>query len=140
MKLAEIQAQVGEWARRNFGIAGGYVRKAPPHSWQPLMGLVEEVGELTHAFLKRSQGIRGTLEEHNAAIRDAVGDILIYLLDFAEIESLNVQAILEETWERVSRRDWTKNAATGGDVPATDMPSMIGHREFMKNVGRWRDE
>jgi NTP pyrophosphatase (non-canonical NTP hydrolase) len=114
LDLSQIQEQVGTWARRNFGIDGGYGRKAPPSSWQSLLGMVEEVGELAHAYLKRAQGIRGTTAEHDAAIRDAIGDILIYMLDFASLEGLNVSRILNDTWEKVSQRDWKKNAVDGG--------------------------
>jgi hypothetical protein len=44
-----------------------------------LMGVQEEVGELTHHHLKAKQSIR-TNEDHIAEGQDAVGDIMIYLL------------------------------------------------------------
>ena len=70
--LREIQVEQHEWSLRNFG----------PHGPDdPLDGLIEEFGELHHAVLKRRQGIRGTAEEHDAAERDALGDMVIYALD-----------------------------------------------------------
>jgi NTP pyrophosphatase (non-canonical NTP hydrolase) len=68
-----FQQEVDEWSRQNFG-------SSP--AWQPLMGLLEEVGELAHAYLKRAQGIRGTKEEHDAAERDALGDIMVFLAHY----------------------------------------------------------
>ncbi len=46
---AEIQAEVRVWSQRNFQNA------VPEHSW---LGMLEELGELSHAILKRQQGIR----------------------------------------------------------------------------------
>ena len=70
--LREIQVEQHAWSLKNFG----------PHGPDdPLDGLIEEFGELHHAVLKRRQGIRGTAEEHDAAERDALGDMVIYLLD-----------------------------------------------------------
>jgi hypothetical protein len=42
-------------------------------------GIVEELGELAHANLKSKQNIRGSQVEHEAAAKDAVGDIVVYL-------------------------------------------------------------
>jgi NTP pyrophosphatase (non-canonical NTP hydrolase) len=102
--LTQIQLEIEAWSVRNFG-------KQP--SWCPLLGVTEEVGELSHAYLKRQQGIRGTTEEHNEALRDAVGDIMIYLLDFCGREGINLEDILDETWNQVKQRDWNKNKVDG---------------------------
>jgi NTP pyrophosphatase (non-canonical NTP hydrolase) len=104
LDLALIQEQVKEWANRNFGNV---------QSWQPLIGMQEELGELSHAFLKREQGIRGTVGEHNAAIRDALGDIVIYMLDFCQRENIELEEVIRLTWSAVKVRDWQKNPATG---------------------------
>lgn len=45
-----------------------------------VMGVIEELGELAHAHLKEDQAIRGTAKEHQAAAKDAIGDISVYLL------------------------------------------------------------
>lgn len=99
--MKNVQHELVEWSLHNFG---------DRPAWQPLLGLVEEVGELSHAYLKRAQGIR-TNEDHNAQIRDAVGDILIYLLDFCNAEGVDAQQILDDTWEHVKKRDWKQDPA-----------------------------
>lgn len=109
MELNEIQQQHREWQLRNFG-------EHP--AWHPLLGVGEEVGELQHAFLKREQGIRGTKEEHDAAIRDAVADILIYLCDFCNCEKIDMLEELNKTWLEVSKRDWKKNSVNGSAPPS----------------------
>ena len=79
--LREIQVEQHAWSLKNFG----------PHGPDdPLDGLIEEFGELHHAVLKRRQGIRGTAEEHDAAERDALGDMAIYALDL--LSSVGVKA------------------------------------------------
>lgn len=75
INFADLQKQVGEWSRRNFP------NNTPDN---PFKGMVEELGELAHALLKKEQGIRGTPEEHDVAAKDAVGDLLVYTADFCE--------------------------------------------------------
>lgn len=72
---AQLIKERDEWVARNFPPIPGEV---PGND--SVLGCIEELGELTHGFLKLKQGIRGTPEEHNAAMRDAVGDLIIYLL------------------------------------------------------------
>lgn len=81
----QLQTENGIWASRNFGTD----RKA---IW-PLWGLLEELGELTHARLKREQGIRGTVEEHLAAERDAVADSIIFFADVCNTQGWQMEAI-----------------------------------------------
>jgi NTP pyrophosphatase (non-canonical NTP hydrolase) len=82
LTFAGLQSQVGDWSRRNFP------NNSPA---DPFYGIVEEVGELSHAILKARQGIRGTKAEHEAAERDAIGDIVIYLADFAGRNELELE-------------------------------------------------
>ncbi len=79
MNFAKLQSEVGEWSRYNF---------PNNEKWFPLLGLVEEQGELFHAVLKAKQGIRGTPGEHRLAMVDAVGDTTIYMMDFCERNSV----------------------------------------------------
>src|SRR6185503_13269547 len=99
--LRLMQREVSEWVARNFD------PNRP--SWHPLLGIQEEVGELSHAFLKRAQGIRGTAEQHTEGIKDALADAIIYMLDFCNKEGIDLQAELERTWDKVKQRDWKKN-------------------------------
>jgi NTP pyrophosphatase (non-canonical NTP hydrolase) len=66
----KTQREVEVWARRNFPNAVLV---------EPVAGMLEELGELAHAVLKKEQGIRQD-EDHDAQIVDALGDIMIYLL------------------------------------------------------------
>ena len=83
-----------------------------PH--QPLLGIQEEVGELSHAHLKMEQGIR-TNEDHQAAKIDAVGDIVIYLADYCNQNGIFLDSAVEQTWAEVQMRNWKKNKVNGGE-------------------------
>jgi len=77
MDYEQLQAEVGEWSREQFGT------EQPAR--YPLLGAGEEFGELTHSVLKKKQGIR--LDEEDVGTEaeiDAVGDIIVYLMDFCE--------------------------------------------------------
>lgn len=100
MNFSQLQLEVLNWSINNFG-------NQP--SWKPLLGVQEEVGELSHAYLKRSQGIRKSDTVWRAEMEDAVADIIIYLADFCSKEAISMQEVVEETWSRVSKRDWKKN-------------------------------
>jgi|LGVF01.2.fsa_nt_gb NTP pyrophosphatase (non-canonical NTP hydrolase) len=79
-------------------------------------GVVEEVGELAHADLKKKQGIRGTSAEFDAEARDAVGDIMIYLMGYCTQRGWLLSEVLQDTWEKVvSKRDWVKYPGNGID-------------------------
>jgi NTP pyrophosphatase (non-canonical NTP hydrolase) len=108
--MKKIQAEIFEWSTRNFGEL--------PNSQIPLrissfLGMVEEVGELAHAVLKWSQGIRGTAEEHQAEVEDSIADLLVYTLDFCARNNMDAEMLLANVWAKVKLRDWKKNAATG---------------------------
>lgn len=127
LTIRELQKQYVAWSQYNFP-------NKKPH--EPLLGIFEELGELAeqapmnlhliqaliyighlaHAHLKREQGIRGTADEHHAKAKDAVGDILIFLIDYCDKQGYDLQEIAETTWAEVSKRDWKKDAKTGGSV------------------------
>lgn len=95
----KLQNEVSTWSKKNFG-EQAYI--------MPLMGMVEELGELHHGILKQLQGIRGD-EDHEQQIADAIGDLLIYTADFCARRGLDLQIIITNTWEKVKKRDWKKN-------------------------------
>ena len=161
--LTEIYKEHGIWEAKNF-----------PDSTADdnILGIIEEIGELAHAILKQKQGIR-TNENHTADIRDAVADIMIFLLGYVrkrksdlvlgieceeDIEPVNLMHYLStlsvkagfiardregrylqgdlfsiiaslqqisahfsfdflenlnQVWEEVKQRDWSKNKETG---------------------------
>lgn len=103
-RLRELQEQIEEWTGKNF----------PSHPLhQPILGMVEEVGELSHAVLKREQKIRLD-EDHDEGVRDAVGDICIYLMDFCNIEGIDLIDCIEVAWDKVRVRDWEKHRGEHG--------------------------
>ena len=102
--LDALQDQLSAWVKHNFG--GGDATK-------PILGAMEELGELCHAHLKQQQGIRGTSTEHEAAARDAVGDIVIYLIDYCNERGWRMADILAETSAEVLVRDWKLYPSTG---------------------------
>ena len=104
--LRLFQDEVSEWSHRNFP------KQEPVH---PLLGVSEETGELSHAYLKREQGIRGTYGEHTEDMKDAVGDILVYLADFCNRNRLDFADCVKLAWSRVSHRDWVTDPENGMD-------------------------
>lgn len=102
--IREIQSENSEWAVRNF-----------PNSelWMPVMGAGEECGELFHSILKMYQGIRGTKGEHLVAAEDAIGDIVIYLMDVCNKLEIDLETVVNETWDTVINRDWVERPNTG---------------------------
>lgn len=114
MNLRYVQKLVGEWATRNFPTEKRIT------SLRCTLGVSEETGELAHAILKRDQGIRGTEEEHIAAAKDAIGDIAVYIMHLCHVEGWDLEAIICETAEHVTRRDWVADPERGG-VAATDV-------------------
>jgi NTP pyrophosphatase (non-canonical NTP hydrolase) len=95
------QTAVADWIARNFpGDTGIHCRT---------LGLVEEVGELCRALVKREQGIRGTTEEWDLEIRKELGDCFIKLLDVAEQTGFDLATVATLRWMDVRQRDWIKN-------------------------------
>lgn len=106
ISLRALQREQAPWVKRNFG---------DRPSWHPLLGVGEEYGELSHAYLKAEQGIRGTPEEHRAAKVDAVADIVIFLCDYCTAEGIDLEDAVARTWEQVRKRDWTRDPQGGGE-------------------------
>lgn len=104
MDLYHFQKESKKWGDHNF-----------PNNepWQPLLGVGEELGELDHAYLKSTQGIRGTIVEHLVDMEDAVGDIIIYLADFCNRMNIDLDRAVHTAWTEVSKRDWIKYPKDG---------------------------
>lgn len=101
--LKKIQKEQVEWAKSNFG---------DKPSWMPLLGAMEELGELSHAHLKNEQKIRMN-EPHFENKKDAVADIIIYLCDYCTSQNIDIQSVLQDTWDNVKKRNWNKNKIDG---------------------------
>jgi len=101
--LKKLQQEQKIWADYNF---------PNKQSWHPLMGAVEELGELAHAHLKTDQGIR-TNKPLEELAKNAIGDIIIYLVGYCSQMGFDLESIVEETWQEVKQRDWIKYPMNG---------------------------
>jgi len=104
--LKTIQAEHREWIAHNFPGETDH---------QAVFGMVEELGELAHHLLKREQGIRGgdNPEYHDAEIRDACADLVIFMMTVADNEGFDLMDAILEAWDTVKRRDWVKFPVDG---------------------------
>lgn len=101
--LRKIQMEQCEWATRNFGKIN-FVDN--------MLGVVEEVGELSHSVLKEKQGIRVD-ENHAEKAKDAMGDIIIYIAGMCNARGWDLEDIVENVWSSVSKRNWKKHPKKG---------------------------
>ena len=95
--LTTLQDDVQQWVVRNFGT---------DNELATVVGLVEEVGEMCRAVVKRSQGIRGSEEEWTAELRKESADVLIKLCDIAQFNGFSLAEAVAERWGKVRQRDW----------------------------------
>lgn len=121
MDLNELQQQRKEWVAQNFGTPES--DRYNLNLIESALGVVEEVGELAHSILKRGQLIRGSRAQHSSDIRDAIGDIVVFLAGVAEAEGLQLGDVVEEVWQEVVERNWVANpqdgkARIGGPPPS----------------------
>lgn len=121
LALSQLQVQLAKWQSRNFG--------APDPSHLGL-GINEELGEATEAFLKLmaaagrvskavlkgEQRIRGYEQEEKqrVAIMDGVFDMWIFSLQLLTTYRIDAATGLLLTANEVMKRDWTKNRTDGG--------------------------
>lgn len=106
LTLKQLQEEQCDWVNHNFPGREAYY---------PLLGALEELGELAHAHLKSLQGIRGTPEHHHASKVDAVADTIIFLADYCTANGIDMQDALEKTWASVKMRDWKRDAINGNN-------------------------
>lgn len=104
LTLKQLQDEHRTWCVYNFG---------PLNAEFAMLGMQEELGELAHSVLKQKQNIRGTSEQHEAAGKDAIGDLLVYLVNFASARGWDVQEIIQQVWDEVKVRDWKKFPKNG---------------------------
>ena len=103
MDLSKLQEEVKSWANHNFP-------KGAP--WEPLVGAMEELGELSHAHLKEHQSIR-TDTDYFLDKEDAVGDIIVYLADYCNRNNLDLAYCVTGAWKEAKSRDWIKYPKDG---------------------------
>lgn len=90
--LEQFSADHWNWVKANFG-------EHP--SWQPLIGMGEEVGELDSALIGGDE----------SDVIDSIADIMIYMNDFCHVEGLNYPDIVRKGMELKS--DTGMSAALG---------------------------
>lgn len=127
--LSHLTDEVGEWAEENFGNqldildsiterhrTGEYIEGADIGALFCTLGVNEEAGELAHSVLKRAQGIREDEDGvGEAAEKDAVGDIVVYLADFCHRRGYDLEDCVREAWHgEVSEREWDTRTRQGG--------------------------
>jgi NTP pyrophosphatase (non-canonical NTP hydrolase) len=115
LTFADLQSQSNEWRDKNFTINNDSLLQTIA-GLEQLLGMVEEVGEIAHAELKRLQGIRGFHADdvYYPAISDGVGDLLLFTAGYCTRRNLNMQDCAEHTWAQVKNRDWKANPQDGG--------------------------
>ncbi len=101
LNLNDLQIECKNWCQHNFPNAKPY---------QPLLGVAEEVGELCHIHLKQEQGIRNAKFEDK---EDAIGDIVIFLIDYCNRNGINLEKAIYTAWNTASKRDWIKYPLNG---------------------------
>ncbi len=87
----------------------------------PIRGIGVAIGRIAHGLLKKSQGIRGNEEDHLENVRDAVGDVIIYLADFCNRMGFDFQDIMETTWAEVKERNWVQFPLDGKNPTPKEM-------------------
>lgn len=102
MDLDTIQEENRKWVDRNF--------PQNNDSNTAFMGMVEELGELAHARLKKQQSIRNITA---GAEYDAIGDMAIYMLHYCSTRGWLLSDIIENVWKIVKQRDWVKYPKNG---------------------------
>lgn len=103
--MKELQQQVKEWTEHNFP-------NTPKH--RPLIGVMEELGEISHSILKMEQGIRNN-QPHREKLIDGIGDLTIYLIDLCNKYEIDYGKAIWDTWNEVKKRDWIKFPNNGVD-------------------------
>ena len=87
---------------------------------------LDVVEKLSRHHLKGAQGIRGTAEVHDFAMKHIFGHVLCGLESVAEDGRMFLHACVQETWNKVKLRDWKKNPNNADKVAeearCTDTP------------------
>jgi len=105
MDIDNTQAKLKEWRSKNF---------KEITDQQQLMGIMEEVGELSHAMLKWKQGIRGYDKKRAyEEMQDAIGDMIIFAMGLCDVYGWKMSDIIKKTSDYVLTRDWNKNKIDG---------------------------
>lgn len=134
LRLQDIANEVARWQSYNFEQSGGsaafkglveefgeLVEKLAednigeylaPQEMATLLRVQAALGRIAHSNLKAEQNIRED-QSHRASEIDAIGDMLIYLIDYCNQRDIDIAAALCDTWSSVRERDWIKFPING---------------------------
>ena len=117
--LVVIQREQKAWALENFGeqlphraLLGaveelGELVEADPSSTSHIVELVKALGRLSHSQLKGEQGIRIN-KDHEVLAKDAVADMIIFLVSYCNDKGFDIEDIVKETWDKTRRGTGTR--------------------------------
>lgn len=98
-KVKAIQKDMYQWKFHNFG---GLIK----NGHQNMLGIIEEVGELSHSILKQQQQIRlKPGKTYEDMMKDAIGDIFIFLMNY--LSERKIEFIFPMTFNDISACDTT---------------------------------
>lgn len=123
--LRVLQEEIAQWSQDNFpkrtsdrnlfGVTEklGELAEHTLELVVPILHVFRQMGKCCHGNLKRSFGLRDSQEFHEEKIKDAIGDMTIYLIEFCTLNGWDYQAILEDVWKEVRKRDWIDDPSMG---------------------------
>lgn len=116
------QRELSEWQEKNFGKSGNTSKTV----WC-VIGMSEELGELSHFLLKRKQKIRegasgGDLKKE---IGDAFADVIIYGIQAMTCEGIDAEQVIKNTISEVLTRNFVNNPYGEG---------LSQHKQEMREV------
>jgi NTP pyrophosphatase (non-canonical NTP hydrolase) len=106
LTFRDLQDNQRPWLEYNFP-------QLSTHPYWPLLGALEELGELAHAHLKMEQTIRPDEHILRSKARDAIGDIVIFLSAYCTAMGWDFNVIIQTVWAEVFQRDWVQYPLTG---------------------------
>jgi NTP pyrophosphatase (non-canonical NTP hydrolase) len=95
--LDALQENVIKWQRENFPDCA---------EWELALGVSEEAGEIADYVLKTHRHIRAN-EFPAERMKDAVGDLIIYLFGICEVHGWRLSEIVDITVTKVTNRNWS---------------------------------
>ena len=106
------QTELAAWQEKNFEVGQDLTLKC-------VVGMAEELGEVSHHVLKGLQGIRGIRGGewkgiNREEVADGVADVLIYGIQLLSSLDLDAEVVIKEVIEKVLRRDWVANPSGEG--------------------------
>jgi hypothetical protein len=132
LPIGRVQKEVGEWSIANFGDQTSKFDGTTMGPRNPLLGMIEEIGEACEST---------TADE----FKDAIGDVGIYLCDYASREGIVLAALIpmpELIREYEVSDTYKKLYAAAGRLCRCTLKRDQGIRDFMDqdHYAKYRDE